>query len=212
MKKWVSGTLILVVVLISSLMVFYHASKESTYQTNLKKGNSAVKDQNYSQAKEDFQKALAAKPDSKKANASVSQVENFTDGETQLKSNDFTTAKNSFRLVADDGSGSAYLTNQAQQKLTLVNSITENRTQFNQIYTTAVKQHNANDYKLSNETLDGILEDGKIKQSYYKDLLDKAMDLKKSNDNELNENKVPTNSRASVTNKVSNHNVYTNPQ
>ena len=90
MKKWISGVIILVVViLLGGWMYIDHANKENIYQTNLKNGNIALQNHDYNQAKKDFQKALDAKPDSKKVNGSVSQVEKYTDGERQLRSNDF---------------------------------------------------------------------------------------------------------------------------
>ncbi len=227
MKKWISGVIILVVViLLGGWMYIDHANKENIYQTNLKNGNIALQNHDYNQAKKDFQKALDAKPDSKKVNGSVSQVEKYTDGERQLRSNDFVTAKNSFKMAANVENGSKDLANQAQQKIKEVKLITANINQFNKIYKATVQQHNEKNYQLSNDTLNQILDDDTINQSYYADVLAKAKDLKKSNDKSIdaankaklnnsnanNGSNNGTNSSNGNSNDLSQFNVYTNPQ
>lgn len=226
MKKWLVGMIALVVtVLLGGWMYVDHATKENTYRTNFNHGNEALKNKDYHQAKKDFKVALTAKPDSKKANGSVSQVEKFMDGENELSSNDFATAKASFKMAANDENGSTDLANQAKQKIRLVNGITEDINHFNEIYKMAVEQHNDKTYQLSNDTLAQILQDDKINQSYYEDVLAKAKDLKKSNDKAMNvpkqtplttssqSSRVTTNQAADTTNPdLSKFNVYTNPQ
>ncbi|WP_395389363.1 hypothetical protein [Fructilactobacillus frigidiflavus] len=227
MKKWISGLIILVVAIaVGGWLYVDHANQETTYRTNLDKGNVSLKNQDYHQAKTDFKKALSAKPDSHLANGSVSQVEKFMDGERELKANDFQTAKDSFQMVANAANGSTDLAKQAQQKVELINSVNQNIQQFNEIYKTAVEQHNAKSYALSNGTLSQILQDEQIKQAYYEDVVVKANDLKKSNDKALNVkiskpvNQVTNSDASSVSTNVdpnnetdlSKFNVYTNPQ
>lgn len=231
MKKWISGLIILVVAItLGGWMYVDHANKETTYQTNLNNGKAALKEQDYHQAKKDFQKALSVRPDSHEANGSVSQVEKFMDGERKLKSNDFQPAKDSFQMAANSANGSSGLSEQAKQKVDLVNSVTKNINQFNEIYKTAVEQHNAKNYALSNSTLNQILQADQINQTYYGDVLAKSEDLKKSNDKSLNaatdavskKNQATSdnaNNSLNTTTNLSNgdsdlsqFNVYTNPQ
>ncbi|WP_429970481.1 hypothetical protein ACQW5G_05630 [Fructilactobacillus sp. Tb1] len=209
MKKWMSGMIILVVfILIGSVVFINHESKAKKYHTNIEKGHNALNKKQYDKAQKHFKNALDTNPSSNDASQLSNQVSNYIDGENGLNSNDFDTAKNNFEKVTKITNASDVLVNRSNEKIKLVNEINNSINNYNQIYSVAVAQHNAKNYTASNATLNQILDDNKINEKYYSDILAKAQDLRKSNlamlnsdDENGNESKTANNSEGNEQSK-----------
>ncbi|HIW71185.1 MAG TPA: hypothetical protein H9875_01030 [Candidatus Levilactobacillus faecigallinarum] len=182
MKKWVwVVATIVVALLIGGYAYSNHHATAKEYAAAMDNGRTALKAKNYTQAESYFQNALKRKLNDPTAQTYLTQTQRFVSGENALTARKFRNAQGRYQKVSDTKNGSDVLTKRAKQRLKQVKGIRANVTQFKELLTKAQEQNQALNYGVSNNTLDELFNNKKFQQSYYKNLYNQALALRKAN-------------------------------
>ena len=182
MKKWVwVVATIVVALLIGGYAYSNHHATAKEYQAAMANGRTAIKSKHYTQAESYFQNALKRRLNDKTAQRYLTQTQRYVDGEDALEARHFSAAETHYAAVKKTKSGSAVLVTRAKDRYKQVKGIKANVKQFKQILSKAQGENKALNYGQSNTTLDELFNNAKFRQSYYKDLYDQALALRKAN-------------------------------
>lgn len=182
MKKWVwVVATIVVALLIGGYAYSNHHATAKEYQAAMANGRTAIESKHYTQAESYFQNALKRRLNDKTAQRYLTQTQRYVAGENALEARHFSTAENHYVAVKNTGNGSSVLVTRAKARYKQVKGIKANVKQFKQILSKAQGENKALNYGQSNTTLDELFNNTKFRQSYYKDLYDQALALRKAN-------------------------------
>ena len=144
-------------------------------------GRTAIESKHYTQAESYFQNALKRRLNDKTAQRYLTQTQRYVDGEDALEARHFSTAENHYAAVKATTNGSSVLVTRAKDRYKQVKAIKANVKQFKQLLSKAQGENKALNYGQSNTTLDELFNNAKFRQSYYKNLYDQALALRKAN-------------------------------
>ena len=182
MKKWVWVVATIVVAFfIGGYAYSNHHATAKEYDAAMTNGRTALQAKNYTQAESYFQNALKRKLNDPTAQTYLTQTQRFVSGENALTARKFANAQGRYQKVRDTKKGSAVLTSRAKKRLKQVKGIRGNVTQFKQTLAKAQEQNQALNYGASNNTLDELFNNKQFQQSYYKNLYNQALALRKAN-------------------------------
>ena len=182
MKKWVWVVATIVVAFfIGGYAYSNHHATAKEYDAAMTNGRTALQAKNYTQAESYFQNALKRKLNDPTAQTYLTQTQRFVSGENALTARKFANAQGRYQKVQDTKKGSAVLTSRAKKRLKQVKGIRGNVTQFKQTLAKAQEQNQALNYGASNNTLDELFNNKQFQQSYYKNLYNQALALRKAN-------------------------------
>jgi len=181
-KKWVWVVATIVVAFfIGGYAYSNHHATAKEYDAAMTNGRTALQAKNYTQAESYFQNALKRKLNDPTAQTYLTQTQRFVSGENALTARKFANAQGRYQKVQDTKKGSAVLTSRAKKRLKQVKGIRGNVTQFKQTLAKAQEQNQALNYGASNNTLDELFNNKQFQQSYYKNLYNQALALRKAN-------------------------------
>ncbi|KRN02904.1 lipoprotein [Levilactobacillus senmaizukei DSM 21775 = NBRC 103853] len=182
MKKWVwVVATIVVALLIGGYAYSNHHATAKEYQAAMANGRTAIKGKHYTQAESYFQNALKRKLNDPTAQTYLTQTQRFVSAENSMEARKFTSAEEHYQTVKDTKKGSKVLVSRATSQYKLVKGVVANVKQFKTILSKAQGENKALNYGQSNTTLDELFNNDKFRQTYYKDLYDQALALRKAN-------------------------------
>ena len=212
MKRWIWIVITLVIALsIGGYAFARHSQNEKLYTDAMQRGSLQISNKNYTAAETAYTNALKRKPNDEKAYTILNQTQSFMSANDLFKDREFANAKSGYQSVANTKSGSELLKNRAQSQLTLIKTIQSNNKKYDAIYNQALNETGEGKYAESNSTLDKIFSDKSIKQSYYKDVLQKAEKLRDKNNSALNGSSSSTSNDFESSNSSSDSNTTNNP-
>jgi len=182
LKKWVwVVATIVVALLIGGYAYSNHHATAKEYQAAMANGRTAIQSKHYTQAESYFQNALKRRLNDKPAQRYLTQTQRYVSAENALSGRKFALAQKRYDTVKSTKNASDVLVTRATSKSKLVKGISANVKQFKKILKTANGQNQALNYGQSNTTLDELFTNAKFRQSYYKNLYDQALALRKAN-------------------------------
>ena len=182
MKKWVwVVATIVVALLIGGYAYSNHHATAKEYQAAMANGRTAIESKHYTQAESYFQNALKRRLNDKTAQRYLTQTQRYVDGEDALQARHFSAAQHHYAAVKATTNGSSVLVTRAKDRYKQVKVIKANVKQFKQLLSKAQGENKALNYGQSNTTLDELFNNAKFRQSYYKNLYDQALALRKAN-------------------------------
>ncbi|MFC6275870.1 hypothetical protein ACFQET_10315 [Levilactobacillus tangyuanensis] len=182
MKKWVwVVATIVVALLIGGYAYSNHHATAKEYQAAMANGRTAIKGKHYTQAESYFQNALKRKLNDPTAQTYLTQTQRFVSAENSMEARKFTSAEEHYKTVKDTKNGYKVLVTRATSQYKLVKGVVANVKQFKTILSKAQGENKALNYGQSNTTLDELFNNDKFRQTYYKDLYDQALALRKAN-------------------------------
>jgi len=182
LKKWVwVVATIVVALLIGGYAYSNHHATAKEYQAAMANGRTAIQSKHYTQAESYFQNALKRRLNDQTAQHYLTQTQRYVSGENALEVRHFSSAQKYYGEVKDTTNASTVLVKRAKDRYKQVKEIRANVKQFKQILNKAQGENKALNYGQSNTTLDELFNNAKFRQSYYKDLYDQALALRKSN-------------------------------
>ncbi|WP_407889443.1 hypothetical protein [Levilactobacillus sp. N40-8-2] len=182
MKKWVwVVATIVVALLIGGYAYSNHHATAKEYQAAMANGRTAIQSKHYTQAESYFQNALKRRLNDQTAQHYLTQTQRYVSGENALEARHFSSAQGYYGEVKDTTNASTVLVKRAKDRYKQVKDIRANVKQFKQILNKAQGENKALNYGQSNTTLDELFNNTKFRQSYYKNLYEEALALRKSN-------------------------------
>jgi len=171
--------------------------QEEAYTNQIQTGKQALQDKDYSVAETNFTHATRTKVNDTVAQRYLTQTQTYVSGTKALKSRQFTEAQRDFTTVKDTDKGASTLISQAKTQLTLITKVKSNRQDYQKQYQRALTLNKANDFTDSNGVIVVMLQDATFEDSYYKDIYQQALALRKQNNASL---KALTGSTPTITN------------
>lgn len=186
MKKWIwTIVTVLVIAVIGGVAFTSHHMTQKAYTAAMTTGKTAIQKKNYSVAESAFQEALRHRTNDKLAQGYLTQTQHFVAAESAMSDNDFSTAKSEYTKAQNEEPNNATLMKRAKAALKQLKTIQLKADMFKQIYDQALTQNKGQSYTASNATLDRIFKDSDAKQSYYTDIYNQAVDLRKANNDAI---------------------------
>ncbi|EHO52605.1 hypothetical protein [Lentilactobacillus kisonensis] len=187
MKRWIWIVITLVIALsVGGYAFARHSQNEKLYTDAMQRGTVQLSNKNYTAAETAYTNALKRKPNDEKATTVLNQTQSFMSANSSFNDRQFSAAKGNYQSVVNTKKGNELLKNRAKSRLALIKTIQANDKKYNDIYNQALNQTGEGKYAESNSTLDKIFSDKSIKQSYYKDILQRAEKLRDKNNSALN--------------------------
>ncbi|EHM00517.1 hypothetical protein HMPREF9103_00523 [Lentilactobacillus parafarraginis F0439] len=187
LKKWI--WLVITIVIAASVGGYAyarHSQNEKLYSDAMDRASLQISNKRYIAAETAYTNALKRKPNDEKATRLLSQTQNFMAANDLFNQRQFAGAKNSYQSVVATKNGNETLKGRANDRLKLVKTIQSNLKRYNKLYSQALNETGEGNYAQSNSTLDKILSDTAIKQTYYKTIYNKAKQLQTKNNAALN--------------------------
>ncbi|WP_048000764.1 hypothetical protein [Lactiplantibacillus herbarum] len=198
MRRWVWIVVALVVAVgVGGYSYTRYRLQEEAYTNQIQTGKQALQDRNYSVAETNFTHATRTKVNDTVAQRYLTQTQTYVSGTKALKSRQFTEAQRDFTTVKNTDKGASALISQAKAQLTLITKVKSNRQDYQKQYQQALTLNKANDFTDSNGVIMVMLQDKTFKDSYYKDIYNQALSLRKQNNASL---KALTGSTPTITN------------
>lgn len=152
----------------------------SQYTAIIRGGRDAVSNNNYDQALGFFQSALLTKPNDKKAAALVKQTKALIEARNSLSKNSFNAAKSSAATVKNITGGDSSLNSAADELLTTINKIQTTYKTYQAQLQTAQTAYDQKDYAGAIATLNQLVNQSNIGDTYYTTIYTGALKLQVS--------------------------------
>jgi len=152
------------------------SSNDSTYKTEMTKGNDAVNDENYSKAADHFTSANKAKK-TDKAKASKTQAQYLVKSKKLMNQREFSDAKAALNKVKDQENGNKKMTSRAKTLLKQVAKIQLNRNNFKIDIKNAKDMIKQGSNSQAKSLLEQVTNFKGVKGKYYSDLYTQAKTL-----------------------------------
>lgn len=152
----------------------------SQYTAIIRGGRDAVSNNNYDQALGFFQSALLTKPNDKKAAALVKQTKALIEARNSLSKNSFNAAKSSATTVKNITGGDSSLNSAADELLTTINKIQTTYKTYQAQLQTAQTAYDQKDYAGAIATLNQLVNQSNIGDTYYTTIYTGALKLQVS--------------------------------
>lgn len=186
MKRWMWIVFaVIIAVGVGSYSYTRYRLQEESYADEMRTGERALKDHDYSLAETSFTHASRTRASNATAQRYLTQTQTYVDGTQAMNNRKFSAAKQDFTTVKTTKHGATTLIQQAREQLTLLQKIQDKRKTYQQQYQQALTLNKANEFTDSNVVIATLLKDKTFKQRYYQDIRKNVLTLRKQNNASL---------------------------